>query len=190
MVRVETKGLKELRGRFRKLAKAHPRIMRRGMKRAHVAGRTLMVKEAKRLTGYKVQYIRGQIRSFSGPNSATVIINERKPRNLIEGVVPSQQNYDYGRAKTQGGKYKRDGVKSKSYTENKRRVYHSTFIASPTSKALVFKRTKSGKLRAVFGASVNNIVYQDKLLRQRVIDRMREVFYKTYDHEVGRILNK
>lgn len=158
--------------------------------RAHVAGRTLAVREIKALTGYKVQYIRGQIKSFSGPNSATIIVHEKRPRNLVDGVVPSQRNYEYGRAKTKSGKYKREGVKAKGWSETKRKVYKGTFIASPTGKALVFKRKRNGGIDVVYGASINNIIHKDKLLQERIKSRMVEVFYKTYDHEVGRILNK
>ncbi|EKZ9248953.1 TPA: hypothetical protein ACN34R_000690 [Vibrio parahaemolyticus] len=190
MLKIEVKGLKENHSRFKMLSKAHSRILRRSAKRAHVAGRTLAVRAIRELSGYKVQYIRGQIKSFSGPNSATIIVHEKRPRNLVDGVVPSQQNYEYGRARTKSGGFKREGVKAKSWSDTKRKVYKGTFIAAPYGKALVFKRNRNGGLEAVYGASINNIVHKDKLLQERIKRRMVEAFERTYSDSVDRILNK
>ncbi|TOH49875.1 hypothetical protein CGI80_13515 [Vibrio parahaemolyticus] len=190
MVKIEVQGLGKTRSRFKTLSKAHSRILRRSTKRAHVAGRTLAVRAIRELSGYKVQYIRGQIKSFSGRNSATIIVNEKHPRNLVDGVVPSQQNYEYGRERTKSGRYKREGVKAKGWGETKRKVYKGTFIAAPTGKALVFKRNRNGGIETVYGASINNIIHKDKLLQERIKRRMVEAFERTYSDSVDRILNK
>ncbi|ELB2072108.1 phage tail protein [Vibrio parahaemolyticus] len=190
MIKVEFIGLDKFRRKLKKFSKSQDRIMKRALNRARVAGQTMAVREIKGLSGYKVQYIRGQIKSFSGKNSATIIINEKRARNLVDGVVPSQQNYEYGRAKTKSGRFKREGVKSKGWSERKRKVYHGSFIAAPTGNALVFKRDRNGGLHPVYGASINNIIHKDKKLQERINQRMFEVFDRTYIHEFDRIMNK
>ncbi|MBC8662053.1 hypothetical protein H1X87_11775 [Vibrio parahaemolyticus] len=54
----------------------------------------------------------------------------------------------------------------------------------------MFKRNRNGGLEAVYGASINNITHKDKLLQERIKQRMVEAFERTYIDSVDRLLNK